>query len=131
MSNVPFGTYPAPAETQQEEAVAPIAWLMKCETGPYAGEYEVVERNASHPYYSAPFPVYAHPTPVQKVQESQTVSVTSAMIDAGAHVLEDRYGLGQPWEQLCEMVEDVLTAALEPSHGRAERQWLTEQDIDQ
>lgn len=38
-------------------------------------------------------------------------AVTGAMVDAGAHVLEDRFGMGQPWEELCEIADAVISAA--------------------
>lgn len=64
-------------------------------------------------------PLYAHPTPVQKVQESQTVSVTDEMVRKAGFELAAVQGLMIIDEVDQRMFEEdarkILTAALEPS----------------
>lgn len=73
--------------------VEAVAYLMKCESGPYAGEYEVVEQNSSHPNYSAPFPVYLQPS-VPKARE-----VTDEMVERAAEAVWLRAGSDYTWSE--------------------------------
>lgn len=51
-------------------------------------------------------------SPALPVQEQEPVAVTGAMVDLAAHALERNFGLGQPWEEICNMADVALRAAL-------------------
>lgn len=84
-------------------------------------EYDQVPREV---YYAMIASAPAHPNPVQKVQESQTVSVTDEMVERFNDVWAKERGLpvetltAEQRERWMRSLRAALTTALEPSHVR-------------